>query len=275
MLSLKNINAGYDKKKVLTDVSVEFKSKSITVIMGPNGAGKSTLLKVAFGLLKPYQGEVFFENNSVKASPQLFVQKGIFMVPQGKRVFQNMTVKENIELATHFWKSRSHFEDELEKILADFAELKPFLKMPAGNLSGGQQQMVALARAFINNPKMVLMDEPAIGLSPKLINETFHKLKDNPNFNMTTIALTANAISEMKEKYLSEGFDGYLSKPVAKDDLDKLLREFFNTGTLVTNFNKKRIKLKYKNKVLKTKNKIYLHLFYIIITVYLLLNIVL
>ena len=178
MLSLKNINAGYDKKKVLTDVSVEFKSKSITVIMGPNGAGKSTLLKVAFGLLKPYQGEVFFENNSVKASPQLFVQKGIFMVPQGKRVFQNMTVKENIELATHFWKSRSHFEDELEKILADFAELKPFLKMPAGNLSGGQQQMVALARAFINNPKMVLMDEPSIGLSPKLINETFHKLKE-------------------------------------------------------------------------------------------------
>lgn len=85
---------------------------------------------------------------------------------------------------------------------------------------------------------MILMDD----MMPQMSGvETFHKLKDNPNFNMTTIALTANAISGMKEKYLSEGFDGYLSKPVAKDDLDKLLREFFNTGTLVTNFNKKRV----------------------------------
>lgn len=83
---------------------------------------------------------------------------------------------------------------------------------------------------------MILMDD----MMPQMSGvETFHKLKDNPNFNMTTIALTANAISGMKEKYLSEGFDGYLSKPVAKDDLDQLLREFFNTGTLVTNFNKK------------------------------------
>ena len=100
------------------------------------------------------------------------------MVPQGKRVFRNMTVKENIELATHFWKSRQNFEDELERVLTMFEELKPFLKMPAGNLSGGQQQMVALARVFTNKPKMVLMDEPSIGLSPKLINDTFYKIKD-------------------------------------------------------------------------------------------------
>ena len=108
----------------------------------------------------------------------MFVKNGVFMVPQGQRVFRDMTVKENIELATHFWKSRKNFETEFERVLTSFEELKPFLKLPAGNLSGGQQQMVALARAFINKPKLVLMDEPSIGLSPKLINDTFYKIKE-------------------------------------------------------------------------------------------------
>ena len=178
MLDLKNINAGYGKKQVLNDVSASFKADSITVVMGPNGAGKSTLLKVAFGLLKPNKGEVLFENKTVKASPQMFVKNGVFMVPQGQRVFKDMTVRENIELATHFWKSRADFETEFERVLTSFEELKPFLKLPAGNLSGGQQQMVALARGLINKPKMVLLDEPSIGLSPKLINDTFYKLKE-------------------------------------------------------------------------------------------------
>lgn len=178
MLNLKNIDAGYGKKVVLNDVSAEFKSSAITVVMGPNGAGKSTLLKAAFGLLKPYKGEILFEDLPIKATPQMFVKKGVFMVPQGRRVFQNMTVQENIELATHFWKSRTDFETAFERVLSYFEELKPFLKLPAGNLSGGQQQMVALARIFINKPKMVLLDEPSIGLSPKLINDTFFKIKE-------------------------------------------------------------------------------------------------
>ncbi len=178
MLTLNNINAGYGKKQVLKDVSVNFENKAITVVMGPNGAGKSTLLKVAFGLLKPYSGEVLFDEKPVKASPQMFVREGVFMVPQGQRVFKNISVKENIELATHFWKSRQNFDTELERVLTDFEELKPFLKMPAGNLSGGQQQMVALARAFINKPKLILMDEPSIGLAPKLINDIFYKIKE-------------------------------------------------------------------------------------------------
>lgn len=178
MLTLEHIDAGYGKKQVLNDVSADFKDGAITVVMGPNGAGKSTLLKVAYGLLKPYNGEVLFEEKPIKATPQMFVKNGVFMVPQGQRVFRDMTVKENIELATHFWKSRKNFETEFERVLTSFEELKPFLKLPAGNLSGGQQQMVALARAFINKPKLVLMDEPSIGLSPKLINDTFYKIKE-------------------------------------------------------------------------------------------------
>ena len=178
MLALEHISAGYGKKKVLDDVSATFKENAITVVMGPNGAGKSTLLKVAFGLLKPYRGNILYKDSPIKATPEMFVKNGVFMVPQGSRVFKDMSVKENIELAAHFWKSKDNFETELERVLALFEELKPFLKMPAGNLSGGQQQMVALARAFINKPQMVLLDEPSIGLSPKLINDTFLKIKE-------------------------------------------------------------------------------------------------
>ena len=181
MLELKNIKAGYGKKVVLNDVSVTLKDNTITVIMGANGAGKSTLLKTAYGLLKPMAGDIFLDGKKITASPQSFVEKGIFCVPQGKRVFRNMTVMENLELATHFWKDRSSFPERLEEILTHFPDLKPRLQDLAGNLSGGQQQMVALARGLINKPRMVFMDEPSIGLAPKLTSDTFHKIKEIKN----------------------------------------------------------------------------------------------
>ena len=178
MFELKNITAGYGKKIVLNDVSTVFKDNAITVIMGPNGAGKSTLLKTAYGLLKKTAGDIFIDEQAITPSPQKLVEMGIFMVPQGKRVFRRMTVRENLELATHFWKNRSGFTERMEEVLNHFPDLKPRLEDLAGNLSGGQQQMVALARGLINKPRMVLMDEPSIGLAPKLINDTFHKIKE-------------------------------------------------------------------------------------------------
>ncbi|MBR6663264.1 MAG: ABC transporter ATP-binding protein [Alphaproteobacteria bacterium] len=178
MLELKNVDAGYGKKMVLSDVSVKLNDNTITVVMGPNGAGKSTLLKTAYGLIKTSSGEILFNGEKIIPTPQKLVELGVFMVPQGKRVFTNMTVMENLELATHFWKERSQFAERLDEVLAHFPDLKSRLTDLAGNLSGGQQQMVALARGLINKPKMVFMDEPSIGLSPKLINDTFHKIKE-------------------------------------------------------------------------------------------------
>ena len=178
MLELKNIKAGYNKKVVLNDVSVTLKDNTITVIMGANGAGKSTLLKTAYGLLKPMAGDVLLDSKKISASPQSYVEQGIFYVPQGKRVFRNLTVLENLELATHFWKDRSTFPERLEEILTHFPDLKPRLQDLAGNLSGGQQHMVALARGLINTPRMMFMDEPSIGLAPKLTSDTFHKIKE-------------------------------------------------------------------------------------------------
>ncbi len=178
MLELKNVNAGYGKKMVLSDVSVKLNDNTITVVMGPNGAGKSTLLKTAYGLIKTSSGDILLDDKKIVPTPQKLVELGIFMIPQGKRVFRNMTVMENLELASHFWKDRSIFPQRLNEVLAHFPDLKERLDDLAGNLSGGQQQMVALARGLINKPKMVFMDEPSIGLSPKLINDTFHKIKE-------------------------------------------------------------------------------------------------
>lgn len=231
MLTLSHISAGYGKKKVLENISTTFKKNAITVVMGPNGAGKSTLLKVAYGLLKPYEGQVLFEDKPVKATPQMFVQKGVFMIPQGSRVFKNMTVQENIELATHFWKSRKDFATELERVLSSFEELKPFLKLPAGNLSGGQQQMVALARGLINKPTMVLMDEPSIGLSPKLINDTFYKLKEIKDKTQTAFVIVEHNLKTLLPLtdfayILKEGKVAYSGKSQG-DVLQKMMNAVF------------------------------------------------
>lgn len=193
MLELKNIKAGYGKKMVLEDVSVRLNDNTITVVMGTNGAGKSTLLKAAYGLIKTSSGDILLDDRKITPTPQKLVEYGIFMIPQGKKVFRNMTVMENLELASHFWKNRSIFPQRLDEVLAHFPDLKDRLDDLAGNLSGGQQQMVALARGLINKPKMVFMDEPSIGLAPKLINDTFHKLRElNQNFGTAFVVVEHN-----------------------------------------------------------------------------------
>lgn len=178
MLTLKNISAGYGKKAVLNNISVVFRDNCITVIMGANGAGKSTLLKTAFGVIKPISGNIYLDGNKINAAPQNLVKNGICFIPQRDRVFPEMSVIENIELATHSWADRSLFPKYLDEVLKYFPDLRTKLSTPAGELSGGQQQMVALARGLVGKPRMILMDEPSIGLSPKMINEVFHKIKD-------------------------------------------------------------------------------------------------
>ena len=178
MLELKNIKAGYGKKAILNDISVQFRDNCITVIMGANGAGKSTLLKTAFGVIKPMGGEIYLDGKKVHPTPQNLVKNGICFIPQKDRVFPEMSVLENLELATHSLSDKSVFNQYLDDVLEYFPDLRVKLNNMAGELSGGQQQMVALARGLISKPKMILMDEPSIGLSPKLINDVFHKIKD-------------------------------------------------------------------------------------------------
>ncbi len=231
MLELKNISAGYDKRMVLNDVSVAIDPSLITVIMGPNGAGKSTLLKAMYGLLPLVKGHAELDGRSLKPCPQKLVEEGIFMIPQGKRVFRNMTVLENIELATHFWKKRKEFPARLAEVLKIFPDLKNRLDHLAGNLSGGQQQMVALARGFINRPKLVLLDEPSIGLSPKLINDTFYKIKELNQTLGTGFVIVEHNLKTLlpltdKAYILDQGEIVYDGKAESKT-LEKMLNKIF------------------------------------------------
>lgn len=232
MLELKNISVGYTKRMVLHQVSMHIDPTLMTVVMGANGAGKSTLLKAIYGLLPLKHGTILWEESKLNPSPQSLIEKGIFMIPQGKRVFNTLSVAENIELATHFWKKRSDYPEALEKVLDIFPELKDKLKQTAGNLSGGQQQMVALARGFINNPKLVLLDEPSIGLSPKLINETFYRLKDLNKQRGTGFIIVEHNLKTLLPLtdhafILDQGTLAYDGKAESKT-LDKMLDKIFN-----------------------------------------------
>lgn len=234
MLELRNINAGYGKKTVLQDVSVKIQDSTITVVMGPNGAGKSTLLKVMYGLLKSTEGEVFLDDKKIHPTPQMLVEQGIFMIPQGKRVFRNMSVLENIELATHFWKDRSLFLERMNEVLEYFPDLRPRLNDLAGNLSGGQQQMVALARGLINKPRMILLDEPSIGLSPKLINDTFYRIKDLKDKLGTSFVIVEHNLKTLLPltdwAYILEQGRIIYDGPSQAKTLDKMLSSIFKTG---------------------------------------------
>jgi len=240
MIQLRNITAGYGDKVVLSDITAAFDPSKITVIMGPNGCGKTTLLKTIMGLIKPMAGEIFLGAAGkppkgalphAPTSPAEWVTHGVFMIGQGGRVFPNMSVRDNIEIATHYWSSRAEFPKRLDEVLKHFPDLRARLDDMAGNLSGGQQQMVALARGLINRPKLLLLDEPSIGLAPKLISDTFHTLrkinkKTGTGFIIvehnlkTLLPMTDNAIILAQGKIAYDG-------PSDCKTLDKMLDKIF------------------------------------------------
>lgn len=178
MFELRNIDAGYDKRLVLKNISVKLPENYITLIMGNNNSGKSTLLKVIYGLLEPSAGEIYYNEVKFIPKPTQMVRDGIFFVPQGKVVFRNMTILENMELATHFWKERYKFQNHLEKALSWFPDLADKLNNMAGSLSRVLQLELALACIMINQPKLVLLDKPSAGLTPDLSKKIMDKVKD-------------------------------------------------------------------------------------------------
>lgn len=197
MLEVKNIDAGYGDLQVLSDVNMAFKDGKITLLMGPNGAGKSTLLKTVFGLITPTNGSVFLDDNKIHARPHSLVKKGVSFIPQDHRTFPNMTVRENLELGLHFMKDKKVIKERIEEVLKLFPMLDGRLEHKAGNLSGGQQQMVALARGLITKPRIMLLDEPSIGLAPGLVQETFNKIKEINKILGTTFVIVEHNLKSL------------------------------------------------------------------------------
>lgn len=166
--------------------------------MGPNGAGKSTILKTIFGLATIDSGEVFWQGQSFTPVSHEVVKRGISFVPQGRRVFRHLTVLENLEIGG-FGLGRSEREERINNVLELFPALKGKLKAKSGTLSGGQQQMLAIARGLMTDPKVLLLDEPSLGLAPKVVKEVFAKIKEINERRKTAVIVVEHNIKSLVE----------------------------------------------------------------------------
>ena len=177
LLRVEAVSAGYGDSEILHEVSMEVREGEIISIIGPNGAGKSTLMKTIFGLLHPRQGTISFRDNDIsRHTPYQIVELGMCYVPQVANVFTDMTVEENLEMGAFLLKS-GDLDERKERVYRLFPRLKERRRQRAGKMSGGERQMVAMGSALMLDPKLVLMDEPSAGLSPKMVDVIFERIE--------------------------------------------------------------------------------------------------
>jgi branched-chain amino acid transport system ATP-binding protein len=179
MLELRNINVFYGKLHILWDLSLEVGKESVG-LFGPNGAGKTTLINVVLGLVKPISGEIRFDGGSLlPLETYQKIRRGISVVPQERELFPAMTVMENLRTgAAYIREAKGKAQENLDFVFGIFPPLKERVKQPAGTLSGGGQRMLAIGRALMANPRMLILDEPSSGLQPSLVSDLFHRLKE-------------------------------------------------------------------------------------------------
>jgi branched-chain amino acid transport system ATP-binding protein len=198
-LSVKDITAGYGAVAVIKDVSLEVSTAEWVVVIGSNGAGKSTLFKVISGLLRPKSGNVFLDDRELTALPSHeIVNLGIIQVPEGRMLFPRMNVKDNLLLGGRNTRARTHIADNLEKVYDLFPVLKKRATQEAGTLSGGEQQMVAIGRGLMALPRVLLLDEPSLGLAPLLVKDIFGALDGLNKEGMTILLVEQNVIVSLK-----------------------------------------------------------------------------
>ena len=177
LLAAESLTAGYGRMDILHDVSLTVDVNEIVSIIGPNGAGKSTAFKTIVGLLRPRAGRVLFNGEEITGlRPDLVLRRGLAYVPQGRIVFPQMTVLENLEMGAYIERDPARVAAALEQVYALFPILAERRKQNAGTMSGGEQQMVAIARALMTTPRLILLDEPSLGLSPRFVTLIFEKL---------------------------------------------------------------------------------------------------
>ena len=192
LLEMTGIHGGYGGANILNGVSIAIEAHEIGVIVGPNGAGKSTTLKALFGLLTVSKGSVVFNGNmTTNLPPEKLVRAGLSFVPQEFNVFPTMSVQENLEMGAYI--RRDDFRRQIDQIYGFFPPLKEKRKQPAGELSGGQRQMVAIGRALMTEPKLLLLDEPTAGLSPRYMGEIFERIIDVNRSGVGILMVEQNA----------------------------------------------------------------------------------
>ncbi|MEN2985916.1 MAG: ABC transporter ATP-binding protein [Thermodesulfovibrionaceae bacterium] len=203
MLVIRNLDVYYDKLYILKKVSLHVKQGEIVTLIGSNGAGKTTLLNAISGLIRPAGGSILFNDEEILGkTPEGIVKMGISQVPEGRLIFKTLTVEENLLLGAYSYysiKRKREVKEEMEKIYKLLPVLKQRKKQLAGTLSGGEQQMLAIGRALMAKPKLLLLDEPSMGLAPTVISEIFKYIVELKNlFRLTVLLVEQNARSALK-----------------------------------------------------------------------------
>ncbi|HEX3017321.1 MAG TPA: ABC transporter ATP-binding protein [Caproicibacter sp.] len=194
MLKISNLNVFYGGIHALKDINIEVNEGEIVTLIGANGAGKTSTLRAISGLVPPASGTIEFEGKELNKVPAHKIPyMGISHVPEGRRIFANMSVLENLQLGAYCRKDKSKFAEDLEEIFKKFPRLKERVKQRAGTLSGGEQQMLAMGRALMSRPKILLMDEPSMGLAPIIVEEIFSIIQDINKSGTTILLVEQNA----------------------------------------------------------------------------------
>ncbi len=179
LLSIKNVTTGYEKAQVLKDITLDVEAKEIVALVGANGAGKTTTLQCISGVIKPWVGSVYLgKRDLAPLAPYQIVAMGISYCPEGRDVFANLSVYENLRIGAYLIRDAKEFRDRLDRVYSLFPRLQQRLNQLSGSLSGGEQQMLAIARALMTNPDLLLLDEPSLGLAPILVESIYNTIQE-------------------------------------------------------------------------------------------------
>ena len=199
MLKIENLCVKYDSIRVVHNVSLDINDGEIVAMIGANGAGKSTILKTISGLLKAESGKITMDSEDItRVDSHVIVQRGIIQVPEGRQIFTKMTIEENLKLGAFLQKDKEKVERNFERVLTLFPILKERLKQTAGTLSGGEQQMLAIGRALMGAPRLLLLDEPSMGLSPLMTQNVFDVLRQLKKDGITMLLVEQNAYDALE-----------------------------------------------------------------------------
>ncbi len=199
LLEIKDLWVHYGRAEAVRGISMEVEEGSIVTLIGANGAGKTTTLRTISGLKKPTSGEIWYEGKRIdRLPPHEVVKRGITHVPEGRQLFYTLSVMQNLEMGGFLLKRRGDFKKNLDSMIEHFPNLRPRIRNQATDLSGGEQQMVAVARALMSNPKVVLMDEPSLGLSPIMVSEVAKIITQINSAGVTIVLVEQNARMALK-----------------------------------------------------------------------------
>ncbi|MBN1102279.1 MAG: ABC transporter ATP-binding protein [Deltaproteobacteria bacterium] len=224
LLELKGISAGYGKKTVLSQVSIALGEGRILAVVGPNGAGKTTSLRVISGQLLATSGSISFEGRDItKKTAHEKVRQGIALVPQGGKVFKPLTTLENLEMGGYLLKSREEFQESIRRVTGLFPILEKRKHQMASTLSGGEQQMLAIGRGLMQNPKLLLLDEPSLGLAPIILRDLMGAIASVRSQTKTSIIVVEQNVNEVL-KVADEVYGMKLGKIVFHEDHPEKLK---------------------------------------------------